>query len=145
MSDRIYDYLDGQSFVKIQDSSKKLYHFIQSNKLYFLKIIHKYNENLDKQSGTKVVKKAPTGIVKKLALALIEFIKLPFICCYEQFIDYMSNECKSASIHDWHPHHIAAKFGHSELYEDFNPATSFGLSSLHLAADEGKFKVFADS
>ena len=77
----------------------------------------KYNENLDKKSWTKVVTKTSTEIVKKLALALVEFIKLPYICCYERCIDYMSNECKSASIHNWHPHHIAAKFGHSELHE----------------------------
>ena len=99
--------------------------------------------------GTKLLKKALTGNVKKLALALLEFIKLPCICCYERFIDYMSNKCKSASIHNWHSHHFAAKFGHSELYEyitakteNFNPATSFGLSSLHLAANEGNLKIW---
>ena len=86
--------------------------------------------------------------MKKLALALLEFIKLPCICCYELFIDYLSNECESASIHNWHPHHIAAKFGHSELYEyiatkteDFNSPTSFGVSSLHFAVDKEHIEI----
>ena len=150
LSERIFTHLDDQSIVKIQNSSKKLYHFTQSNRLYFLRIIHKYNESLNKQSWTKVVTQTSTRIVKKLALALVEFIKSPScICCCERPTDYMrSGDFKEPTVHDWHPHHIAAEFGHSELYEyiatkteDFNPATSFGVSSLHVAADEGHIEI----
>ena len=43
LSERIFAHLDDQSFVNIKNLSKKFYHFTQSNRLYFLRIIHKYN------------------------------------------------------------------------------------------------------
>ena len=93
---------------------------------------------------TRVATRTSTGIVKKLALAHVEIMKLPCICCFERPTDYMRTEdFKKPPVHDWHPHHIAAKFGHSDLYEyiatkteDFNPATSF-----HVAADKGHFEI----
>ena len=151
LSERILVHLDDQHFVKIKDSSKKLNHFIQSNRRYSLRIINKYTERLDKQSWTKVVTKTSTEIVKKLVLALVEFIKLPScICCCERPTDYMrqSEDFKEPPVHDWHPHHIVAELGLSELYEyiatkteDFNPATSFGVSSLHVAVDKEHIKI----
>ena len=148
LSERILVHLDDQNFVKIKDSSKKLNHFIQSNRRYFLRIINKYSERLDKQSWNKVVTKTTTGFIKKLSFDLVEFFKLPCICCYERPIDYMRFEGPAASRHNWHPLHVAAKLGYSELYEyitakteDFNPVTSFGVSSIHLAADAGNFQI----
>ena len=103
---------------------------------------------LDKQSWAKAVTKTSTGIIKKLALALSKFFKWPCECCYERPTDHMRFEGTTASSHNWHPLHIAAKLGQSELYEyitakteDFNPVTSVGLSSLHLAADAGNFQI----
>ena len=132
LCERILGHLDGQNLVKIKDSSKKLSHFIQSNRRYFLRIIAKYTERLDKQSWTKVVTKTTTGLIKKLAFDLVEFFKLPCVCCHERPIDYMRFDGPAGSRHNWHPLHVAAKLGYSELYEyitakteDFNPATMF--------------------
>ena len=60
LSERILVHLDDQNFVKIKDSSKKLNRFIQSNRRYFLRIINKYTERLDKKSWTKLVTKTTT-------------------------------------------------------------------------------------
>ena len=117
LSERILVHLDDQNFVKIKDASKKLNYFIQSNRHYFLRIINKYTERLDKKSWTKLVTKTTTGLIKKLAFDLVEFFKLPCVCCYERPIDYMRFESTAASRHNWHPLHIAAKLGYSELYE----------------------------
>ena len=148
LSERILVHLNDRNFVKIKDSSKKLNNFIKSNRRYFLRIINKYTERLDKQSWTKVVTKTTTGLIKKLAFDLVEFFNLPCVCCHERPIDYMRFDGPSASRHNWHPLHVAAKLGYSELYEyisaktgDFNPVTSFGVSSLHLAADAGNFQI----
>ena len=60
----------------------------------------------------------------------------------------MRFESTAVSRHNWHPLHVAAKLAYSELYEyitakteDFNPVTSFRVSSLHLAADAGNFQI----
>ena len=134
LASNIFEHLDTQSLVNCRETSQILDNLYGNEKLFWLRIIHKYKGNFVqfKETWNKTLKKTPIIHVKKLALATHIF----FDKNYSRFAK------------QWHPLHIAAEQGLCELFkyvsektDEQNPKDFEGLTALHLAAQEGHIDV----
>ena len=78
LAKNILNNLEDQSLLKYQESSKENYDFLKSEKFYWMRIIIKYDKYFEtsNESWKKTILKTNAGFLKKLAMALFNFIKL---------------------------------------------------------------------
>ena len=86
----ILDNLNDESLIGFKVSGRKLFHQLEMERFYWLRIIKRYQQNLDesKDSSWKmVIEKMETEIVKKFAIAVRDFFKLKEVCKHTQTQD----------------------------------------------------------
>ena len=79
--------LDDKSLVHLKKVSRGLYEFLEEERFYWLRVIQSYYKtNIKKyKSWKKLVDKTPSEMIKKLALALHQFIHLRSTSCQKQW------------------------------------------------------------
>ena len=79
--------LDDKSLVTLKKVSRGLYRFLEEERFYWLRVIQSYNQTNIKLSISwkKLVDKTPSEMIKKLALALHQFIHLRSTSCQKQW------------------------------------------------------------
>ena len=79
--------LDDKSLVTLKKVSRGLYGFLEEERFYWLRVIQSYYKtNIKKyKSWKKLVDKTPSEMIKKLALALHQFIHLRSTSCQKQW------------------------------------------------------------
>ena len=144
LAENILNRLEDQSLLKYQESSKNSYDFLNNEKFFWMRILKKYNKYFEtsKESWKKAIHKTPTGVVKKLALAVLnffstesdQFIKIHF-CLNEEQLSLLT------------PSLICAYDGDLNLFEEMNQKTSLpnqakaDTSPIHLAAYRGNMAI----
>ena len=173
LAKNILNNLEDQSLLKYQESSKDNYDFLKSEKFYWMRIIKKYNKYFEtcNESWKKAILKTNAEFLKKLAMALFNFIKLESddlikthfqedaltpvliaaydgdVCFFEQIkdktLDTIQTNAKISSLN------LAAYKGNFALcnlllnkLENKNPNGKYGATSLMYAACSGNLEVF---
>ena len=79
--------VDDKSLVTLKKVSRRLYGFLEEERFYWLRVIQSYYKtNIKKyKSWKKLVDKTPSEMIKKLALALHQFIHLRSTSCQKQW------------------------------------------------------------
>ena len=152
----ILENCDNQSLVNFKETSRDLHNFVESERFYWIRIIEKYKENFEEFSNCwkKVLKRTPSQIVKRIALAVEQFFSIDFVIGLSSLsIGKIQNNRKfqrtfiqfKEKYKQWSPLHIAAAsrdqiFLHHVIektkFENQDSATNT-LSPLHMAAKEG--------
>ena len=99
VSQIVFNNLDDQSLANCKIANRELKEFLEDEKLLSIRIIKKYEKNLEffSDSWKKAIHNAPKEIVKELATAVQEFFKIrPDLKRFEK---------------QWSPLHIAAERG----------------------------------
>ena len=141
---RIIKNLNDESLIGFKISSRKLFHQLEMERFYWLRIFNRYQQNLDesKDSSWKtVIEKMETEIVKKFAIAVRDFFRLKEVCKHTQ--------TRVRKFPKWPLLHIAVELGNFELCEivisktvDRNPIIiPDGTTPLHIAANKGNFEI----
>ena len=149
IANQVLKNVDNQTLINYRECGWKSSNFINGEKFYWFRILHKYWLIVDIQGHgwqmqglfyeywQKIMKNTPLEIVKKLAMASIQF----------------SRTFPQEKIRDWSPFHLAAASGDLKLYKwieekceklsVFECSTSVGdiNSQLHLSADNGSLEI----
>ena len=144
--DLIFKNVDNQSLINCRIASRRLQQLLDEDKNNWIRIILKYQCNFKyfEESWKKVLCKTPTGIIKKLSLAVHELneqvVSKNVTIYYRPFSIF--------GINQWSPLHIAAAFGDLELCNyivqktgDINPKDIRSVTPLHLAAHKGHLGI----
>ena len=81
--------VDDKTLVTLKKVSRGLYEFLEEERFYWLRVIQSYYEtniyHRKYKSWKKLVDKTPSEMIKKLALALHQFIHLRSTSCQKQW------------------------------------------------------------
>ena len=71
----ILNYIDDNTLVTFEKTSREIHQVLENDKRYWIRIIKKYNGNLTKFQGSwqNVISQTPVHIVKELAVAVQKF------------------------------------------------------------------------
>ena len=138
----ILNNLDDKSLVKYKKSNKENCEFLVQERFYWIRILKKYNVlyfETSKETWKKAISKTPCGIVKKLATAVITFIK--------RDSDYFWTPHFSMKKEQLTPLLIVVYDGDLTFFQKINEKTSepnqakSGISPIHFAAYRGNLTL----
>ena len=137
----ILNNLDDKSLVKYKMSNKENCEFLVQERFYWIRILKKYNIYFEtnKETWKKAISKKSCGIVKKLATAVITFIK--------RDSDYFMTPHFSMRKEQLTPLLIAVYDGDLDLFQKINENTSDAnptrseISPINFAAYRGNLTL----
>ena len=158
ISDQIFKNLTNRTLINCRKASRRLNQLLDQDKNNWIRIILKYKSNFKdfKESWNKVLFKTPTGIIKKLSLAVHELfssnaqlVSKNMLIYYKPVsIGWLTPKDPIYGPNQWSPLHIAAACGDLELCnyivqktEDINPKDFISFTPLHLAAHGGHLRI----
>ena len=160
----IFNQVDDKTLSNCRYVCKFWCNFLDNGSLFWQRRIHKFTENqVEFSSHWKIAtKKAPIGILKKLAIAVEEYFTLHpkdldnqlsplhilgvqgITSLYDHIAKHIGVVNPTCIKDGWTPIHFASLEGHLEIIkyiaeylEDKNPATHDGVTPLHFAAFKG--------
>ena len=78
IAQKIMNDVDDKTLINFKEASKITYNFLEKERFFWIRILKTYNVlyfETSKETWKKAISKTPCGIVKKLATAVITFIK----------------------------------------------------------------------